>query len=72
MTLKGVFFLLGQYIYGGNCYFVNGPNLSQSSENKMRLRDKPTRKRMKRQIHLGTAIFRIRCRTVPMVRTGFF
>ena len=25
MTLKGVFFLLGQYIYGGNCYFVNGP-----------------------------------------------
>ena len=27
MTLKGVFFLLGQYIYGGNCYFVNGPNL---------------------------------------------
>ena len=30
MTLKGVFFLLGQYIYGGNCYFVNGPNLSQT------------------------------------------
>ena len=30
MTLKGVFFLLGQYIYGGNCYFVNGPKLSQS------------------------------------------
>ena len=29
MTLKGVFFLLGQYIYGGNCYFVNGPILSQ-------------------------------------------
>ena len=28
MTLKGVFFLLGQYIYGGNCYFVNGPTLS--------------------------------------------
>ena len=30
MTLKGVFFLLGQYIYGGNCYFVNGPTLSRS------------------------------------------
>ena len=29
MTLKGVFFLLGQYIYGGNCYFVNGPTLSR-------------------------------------------
>ena len=28
MTLKGVFFLLGQYIYGGNCYFVNGPKVS--------------------------------------------
>ena len=47
-------------------------NLSQSSENKMRLRDKTTHKRMKRQIHLGTAIFRIRCQTVPIVRTGFF
>ena len=31
MTLKGVFFLLGQYIYGGNCYFVNGPTLSRSA-----------------------------------------
>ena len=30
MTLKGVFFLLGQYIYGGNCYFVNGPKVSRS------------------------------------------
>ena len=72
MTLKGVFFLLGQYIYGGNCYFVNGPNLSQSSENEMRLCDQTTHKRMKRQIHLGTAIFRIRCQPVPIVRTGFF
>ena len=31
MTLKGVFFLLGQYIYGGNCYFVNGPKTSRSA-----------------------------------------
>ena len=31
MTLKGVFFLLGQYIYGGNCYFVNGPKSIPSS-----------------------------------------
>ena len=32
MTLKGVFFLLGQYIYGGNCYFVNGPKVVPKSE----------------------------------------
>ena len=47
MTLKGVFFLLGQYIYGGNCYFVNGPKVSRSRTNKMRLRDTKPRKRTK-------------------------
>ena len=47
MTLKGVFFLLGQYIYGGNCYFVNGPKVSISQTNKMRLRDTKPRKRTK-------------------------
>ena len=33
MTLKGVFFLLGQYIYGGNCYFVNGPKICRKYNN---------------------------------------
>ena len=69
MTPVGVFFICQNE---DKCHFVNSTNLSQSRENEKRLRGKATRKRMKRQIHLGTAIFRIRCRTVPIVRTGFF
>ena len=72
MTLKGVFFLLGQYIYGGNCYFVNGPNLSQSGKNKMRSYAATTHKRIKLHFHLCTSIFRIRRQTAPIGRMSFF
>ncbi|MGO5030170.1 hypothetical protein, partial [Candidatus Agathobaculum pullicola] len=55
MTPVGVFFI---YPNEDKLGFVNSANLSQSNEK--RLRGKATRKRMKRQIHLSTAIFRIR------------
>ena len=74
-------------IFGGSGRVLNGApavsgsggapaggwdKVSQGQKDKMRLRDTRPHKRMKRQIHLCTAKFRIHRRTDPVRGTSFF